>query len=122
MQHLITQWTVQKATLKAAQEALLDTELKLYELTKDKLRDKGVTHFEGGLDITTGFTESWDDAALAEALTLWPATAPMPFTPTWKPDGKALAVVRAQFPDLYKRLEKALTVKPRKPSFTVKGA
>lgn len=121
MQQLITQWVVRKAALRAAQEALLETELKLYELTKDKLREKGVTHFEGGLDITAGFTESWDNETLDVVLSEWPGTAPRPFTKTWKPDSRALAVVRAQYPELNKRLEKALTVKPRKPSFGVKN-
>ncbi len=120
LNELATQWKEQKAALKAAQESLLQTEIAIYDLVKNDLREKGITHFEHGLDVTTGFTESWDEDAVSVAYNAWPQGVPFPFKGMWKPDAKALSVVKDHSPEAYRLLQEALTVKPKKPSFNVK--
>ena len=115
---LTTEWAKRKAALKEAQEALLQTEIAIYEIVRDHLPEKGTSHF-GDLKIVMGQTESWDDAKIDAARQSWPDGTPFPFKSTWKADAKAISTVREYAPDAYKMLVPALTVKSSKPQFSV---
>lgn len=121
IEKLANDWKRAKQTEKEAQEARIAIESRIYELTEKMLPDKGTMTFECGLKVTTGFTEEWDQDALGEAYKNWPVdTVRFPFAGVWKPDGKAITVIRESIPYLYDMLRPALTIKPKKPAFAVK--
>jgi hypothetical protein len=74
------------------------------------------------MKISIGFTEEWDQTALAEAYNQWDTSVPFPFSGIWKPDSKAISYIRENIPQAYAKLREALTLKPKKPSFSVKDA
>jgi hypothetical protein len=118
---LTTQWQQTKAALEAAQEAHLQSEIAIYEAVKDTLPDKGTTTLDTGLKIVTGYTESWDQEKLNEVYNAWDFPMAFPFKGEWKPDGKAVSYLREHAPQLYGKISYALTMKPKKPSFSMKG-
>lgn len=120
---LLTQaWQRAKADEEAANARRIAIESDIYQLVEDSLPDKGTTTLETGMKIVTGFTESWDQEKIADVQeSLWPSDAPFPFKREWKPDGRAISSLRDYQPRLYQLIADCLTLKPRKPSFSVKS-
>lgn len=104
------QWNQQRIAIESA----------IYELTAPDLPDKGTHTTDTGMKITTGFSEDWDQEKLNAAYQNWPADVKFPFAGTWKPDGKAISYLRENAPSHYALLSPALTLKPKKPAFSVK--
>lgn len=119
-QALIDEWKHAKQ-----QEALwnakrIEIESKLYEHHQGELPDKGTFTTGEGMKITTGFTEEWSQEELSRAYEQWPEGVKFPFSGTWKPDGKAISYLRDNAPAMYALIQPALTLKPKKPSFSVR--
>lgn len=121
-QALIDEWKYCKEQEVIWSAKRIQTESKLYELNQHNLPDKGTHTTPEGMKITTGYTEKWDDAEVAKAYQSWPVeSVKFPFETAYKPDGKAISVMRENLPELYKLLQPALTITPRKPAFSVKS-
>ncbi len=116
MEKLIKQWKANKAALKSAQEALLQTEIAIYQEVKDTLPPKGTTHF-GPMSIVTGYTEKWNQSEIEKVAASWPENLPCPFFTEYKVDKKIFDVVAGSVP----AAAACLTLMERKPSFSVKG-
>ena len=74
------------------------------------------------MKIATGYSEEWSQEQLTAAYHNWDASVPFPFTGVWKPDGKAIGYLRDNVPEAYRKIQSALTLKPKKPAFSVKEA
>ncbi len=119
-QALIDEWKHAKQ-----QEALwnakrIEIESRLYEMNQQSIPDKGTYTTPEGMKITTGFTEEWDQGRVTAASQGWPEGLKFPFTGVWKPDGKAISYLRDNAPDAYALLRDAVTLKPKKPAFSLK--
>ena len=119
---LTEQWKAAKQQEADAAARRIAVESRIYEITQASLPEKGTYTTDTGMKITTGYTEKWDDAEIAKAYQSWPVeSVRFPFEPVYKPDGKAIGVIREGIPDLYRLLQPALTLTPKKPAFSVKG-
>lgn len=118
---LIDEWKHAKEQETIWNARRIEIESKIYELNQASIPDKGTYTTDGGMKITTGFSEEWDQSQLTAAYQQWPEGVKFPFAGTWKPDGKAVSYLRDNAPDLYRLLQPALTLKPKKPSFSMKG-
>ncbi len=82
---------------------------------------EGTTSFKAlGLSITTGFSRSWEQASLLE-LQRSIKEEFFPFKTELKEDRNASKVLEERFPELWQQLSSALTLKPKKPTLTLKG-
>ncbi len=86
-----------------------------------KIKPEGTSTFkEIGLSVTTGFTRTRDQKTLKDlALEIKPEF--FPFAPQYKEDRKISKAMEQQFPELWQKLSTALTLKPKKPTVTIKG-
>ncbi len=117
---LTKEWKQAKAAEEQAKNVRIAIESQIYEQVQKELPEKGTKSFDTGLKITTGFTESWDQEVLNRAYQAWPATHKFPFHGVWEADGKAVTYIRENQPELYALIREGLTLRPRKPSFSVK--
>ena len=117
----VANWKRTKTALTAAQDAHLQSEIDLFNKVKEQLPKKG-TYALGDIKIMTGYSEAWDQEKITQAWNLWPDASkiPFPFSTEWKPDGKQVTYIRENLPDLYKTLSNCLTLKPKKPAFSLK--
>lgn len=114
-------WKIEKQIEKDAAARRLVIESEIYQLTQANLPEKGVLTLDTGMKIATSLSEEWDQPQLATAYNQWPVeSVKFPFDSVYKPDGKAIAVIRESIPRLYALLQSALTIKPKKPGFSVK--
>jgi hypothetical protein len=113
-------WKLAKAAEAEANARRVAIESRIYELVADRLPDKGTATLETGMKVVTGFSEEWDQDQLRVIAEGWNARFPFPFLVTYKPDGKAVAYVRDMLPEVYALFRDALTLKPKKPAFSVK--
>jgi len=81
--------------------------------------DAGSNKINNRLTITTGYTQKWDHAALAE-IKLKVADNFWPFRTEYKLDKKRLDALQDMHPDLYSHLIDNLTITPRRPTVTIK--
>ncbi len=119
-QNLLDNYKAAKMAADLADRAVLEAQYAIFESVKDKLPEKGTTHFEG-LKITTGFYEKYDQDILQELKTTWKANVPFPFKEELKPDGTAIKYVKENIPGAYKEICKALTLTDKKPSFSLEN-
>lgn len=117
---LTDQWIEAKKQEQYYTNQRFNIELSIYELTHDQLKETGTTTLETGMKVTTGYSEAWDNAQVRDLIAQWPYDVKFPFEQTWKPDGKAISYLRDNVPALYRMLQPALTIRPRKPSFSIK--
>lgn len=121
LEDLTNQWQEAKAAERAATERRLLIENQIIDIVGSELPIKGTSNF-GALKIVSGVTEKWDQDAITRASVRWPNKRfPFPFRQEWKPNNDDLRTMGDNFPDLWERLEDAVTVEPRKPTFEVKG-
>jgi hypothetical protein len=120
LKELTDAWKLAKEQERASNESRIAIESEIYAIVETSLPEKGTHTLETGLKIATGFTEEWDQVALSKAYDAWEAPLPFPFVGQWKADGKAIAYLRENAPGLYKLIRPALTLKPKKPAFTIK--
>lgn len=121
LEALTRSWKAAKEREEQAKAERLAIEAEGLELVKAALPDKGTTTFDTGLKIETGFTESWDQERVQLAHDNWPSNLKFPFKGEWKPDNKAISYIRDNEPLAYRLLSDCLTLKPKKPAFSVKG-
>lgn len=119
-QELIDQWKYAKEQEVLWNQKRIEIESQIYEQHRASIPEKGTYTTDDGMKITTGFSEEWDQAKVNEAYQAWPEGIKFPFSGTWKPDGKAISYLRDNVPGAYELLRSALTLKPKKPSFSVK--
>jgi hypothetical protein len=116
LEQLTQEWDNDKEAVRIAQEKLLSTEFKIYELVGKDLPESGTTNFDTGLKIVTGMDVKVDqDRAkfLKDVLgRFWP------FREKYELDKKLFDMLEG---DEKKAVLEALTYKPKKPSFSVKG-
>ena len=117
---LTHEWKAAKQAEADATARRIAVESRIYELTHTELPEKGTHTLPSGMKITTGFTEEWDQDRLTAAYQGWPEGIKFPFAGTWKPDGKAIGYLRENAPATYALIQPALTLKPKKPAFSVK--
>ena len=123
LDYLIDQLHQAKSEESSAKEKRMAIEnaiLKHHEIAPN-LKPEGTTSFKAlGLSVVTGFTRSWDGQQLE---TLQSGIKPefFPFKQELKEDRKASKIIEERFPDLWGKLSKALTLKPKKPSLTLKN-
>lgn len=115
-------WKISKEKEKYFNQMRLEAEEELLEITKAQLKESGVNNFDGGLKITTGLDQKWDNESLFAAKLEFDAVGYVfPFEITWKPNNEAIKYTKKYNEDLYKEfLEPALTIKSKKPSFSMK--
>lgn len=121
LNRLTEEWKYAKQMEQHWNASRIAVESQIYELIASELPDKGTFTTETGMKITTGFSEDWDAESINSAYQQWPEGVKFPFNGTWKPDGKAISYLRDNQPLLYALLQPALTLKPKKPAFSVKG-
>lgn len=119
MTDLTAAWREAKQAEADANVRRIAIESRIYELTAPHLPDKGTYTTDSGMKITTGFSEEWDQERVDSAYKSWPDGVKFPFAGSWKPDGKAISYLRGNQPSLYAMLSPALTLKPKKPSFSL---
>lgn len=119
LEMLTSAWKDAKAAEDAANARRIEIESRIYELTQKDLPEKGTHTLPTGMKIVTGFSESWDENAINEAYQKWQAPLPFPFKGQWKPDAKQITYVRENCPELYALIQPALTLKPKKPAFSI---
>lgn len=114
---------IAKAKFAVAKKEVEDCEIAIYNAAEKSLPEKGTAHVTG-VKIVTGYTEKWDDDALAIIEQTWAQTSNLafPFKKTYKPDGKSITCLRENAEVAYKILAVALTVTPKKPSFELEAA
>lgn len=120
---LINQLMIAKAAESAANanRLTLETEILNHPDVAKKLKLEGTTSFKGtGLSIATGFTRSWDGEKLLD-MSVGIREEFFPFKQSLTEDRKAAKEIEAEYPDLWVQLSSALTLKPKKPSFTLKA-
>jgi hypothetical protein len=120
---LINQLTEAKAAEAEANanRLTLETEILNHPDVAKKLKLEGTTSFKGtGLSIATGFTRSWDAEKLWE-LSVGIKEEFFPFKQSLTEDRKAAKEIEADYPELWAQLSSALTLKPKKPSLTLKA-
>lgn len=118
LDYLISEWKDAKATESLANQVRLKIEARILAHPDCQVRPEGTTKF-GNLSITTGTTREWDQEQLDE-LRATIRGEYWPFIRTWREDRKASKVMEDRFPDLWMKINQALTLKPKKPSFSVK--
>lgn len=125
-QQLISKWTYFKQIEKGANENRIDAENKLLDMVKDDLRNRGTNNFPLGLKIVTGETESWDQAELSKLFKRYNSQdihlPYFPFETQLKPNNKKIQAILAdvKYNKVYiKFVADAVTVKPKKASFSV---
>lgn len=121
-QALIDEWKHAKEQETIWNARRIEIESQIYQNNQADLPDKGTHTTPEGMKITTGYTEEWSQENLNRAYEQWPAGVKFPFTGTWKPDGKAVSYLRENAPAMYALIQPALTLKPKKPSFSAKDA
>lgn len=119
-QTLKEQWQYAKDQETLWNRKRIEIESQIYEQHQANIPDKGTYTTDEGIKIATGFSEEWDQAALSRAYEQWPADVKFPFSGVWKPDGKAVSYLRDNAPAMYALIQPALTLKPKKPAFSVK--
>ena len=124
-QSALKKWKTAKGVEKDANKHRLIAEKELLEIVD--IQKMGVNNFEGGLKITTGETEKWDNDQISILYAKWVSGQvafnypTFPFTQQWKPDNTGLKSIKEHNTQLYRGLiEPALTVKPKKPAFSIK--
>ena len=113
LEDLIAAWRGCKASERQYQQDRLAIEERICSLVE--LKQEG-TNRVGDLTITTGLTRSWDQAKLAEVASRVTGEY-FPFKVEYKEDRKFSKSVEERFPDLWREIQPALTLKPKKPSF-----
>jgi hypothetical protein len=117
---LTEQWKAAKHAEAQATACRIAIESRIYELTQAELPEKGTHTLPTGMKVTTGWTEEWDQERVTAASQAWPQGLKFPFAGVWKPDGKAISYLRDNAPDAYALLRDAVTLKPKKPAFSLK--
>lgn len=117
---LIDQWKHAKQQENLWNQKRVEIESQIYEQHQASIPDKGTYTTPEGMKIATGFAEDWDHAKLNTAYEQWPANLKFPFNGVWKPNSKAISYLRDNAPEAYELLRPALTLKPKKPSFSLK--
>ena len=115
-------WAEAKSEELEAKNARLAIEEEIIGLNEvaTNMTSKG-THNFGHLKIVTDFTRLWDQEKLRQAQQLIPE-AFWPFASEFKEIGKGTRFLEQQNPELWVHVANALTLKPKKPSFSIKEA
>ncbi|CAN5149135.1 hypothetical protein BH10PLA2_BH10PLA2_19870 [soil metagenome] len=119
IESLTHQWKIAKQIEKDAAVRRVAIESSIWAIVQKRLPDKGTTTLETGLKIVTSFAEEWDQEALADAERAWSAPVPFPFETVYKADARAVAYIRERLPEVYASIREALTLKPKKPAFSL---
>ena len=114
---LKTAWKLAKAKENAAKADRLAIEEEIYILYQDELKPEG-TNKVGPFKIVTGFNRSWDQSKLEKLEGLIQPEL-FPFKEVYKEDLKLTRAIQKANPDAWDALSQALTLKPKKPSFSV---
>jgi hypothetical protein len=122
MNDLIQAWKEAKSNEAAWNQKRIEIESQIYANVEKELPEKGTYTTAEGMKIAIGHTEEWDQSALNEIYNQWEAPVPFPFVGLWKPDNKAISYIRENIPQAYTKLREALTLKPKKPSFSMKDS
>ena len=109
-------WRIAKQAEVEAHDRRIEIENAI--LAEIETKPEGTTKV-GAMTISTGFSRSWDQDKLDD-LRASVRGEYWPFAREWKEDRKAARVIEERFPDLWKRINEALTLKPKKPTFSVK--
>ncbi len=122
---LVKQWDEYKKLETLAKDGRIRTEKALLVIVGRDLSEKGINHFPENLDITTGISESWDmDDISRQKVKFDDGLLDIPYFPfiqTWKPDNKKLALISEAQPHTFNIVfSDALTIKPKKPAFSIK--
>lgn len=119
-QALIDEWKHAKQQEAMWNAKRIEIESQIYQQNQASIPDKGTYTTPEGMKIATGYSEDWDQEKVNAAYQQWPEGVKFPFSGTWKADGKAVSYLRENAPSLYALIQPALTLKPKKPSFSVK--
>jgi len=120
LEHLAERWLIVKDAEKQANAERLRIEDKILALSPAKEEGSSSRTLTNGYKLTTTGKLSYkaDLDKLLELTTNWPE-GQKPVKTETKPDEAALKFIRANRPDLWKRLAQAITVKPMKTSVTI---
>lgn len=125
-QALYAKWREYKNMETMANTGRLAVEKAMVELVSPDLREKGVNHFPNDLDITTGMEEKWSQEEIAIIKSnydakQYPNLPFFPFKIEYKPDAAKMKVLKDDMNAVFiKIFSPALTIKPSKPSFSIK--
>jgi hypothetical protein len=120
MNELIYKYRSAKNDLAEAKARLLEAEIALYQFYKNEIPEEGSFKVED-LTIKTGFYQKWNQEALTKVEYSYPRKEKFPFSLEFKPDNRAISYIKDHRPDLYVMIEQALSLTPKKPSFSLKG-
>jgi len=120
LEHLAERWLIVKDAEKQANAERLRIEDKILSLSPAKEEGSSSRTLTNGYKLTTTGKLSYkaDLDKLLELTTNWPE-GQKPVKTETKADEAALKFIRANRPDLWKRLAQAITVKPMKTSVTI---
>lgn len=120
-QILVDTLKLAKANLKKAQAEVTEAEYAVFLAGGNRIPEKGTIYMNGEIKVATGFTEIWDEELLQGIEQTWPTVSnlPFPFKKIFKADGKQITYLRDNVKPNYDIIAVALTLKPKKPSFTL---
>jgi len=109
-----------KDKLDAAKKEVEAAESAIYTASESFRPEKGTTHVTG-VKIQTAFSSECDQPKLKALEAEWSkhSNLPFPFRTEFKPDNEAINYIRDNAKKAYDFLAAALTIKPKKPSFTL---
>jgi len=126
LQSLTDMWADCKKRENEFKEKRLKIEREAYDFLKDKLKTKGTYTSDTNLQITTGEDEKWNQLEIIKLKEQFDNNEiiDLPFFPfdiEYKPNNAKLKLLKETDEKLfYKIFSKALTTKPKKPSFKIK--
>lgn len=115
---LCQEWIASKNQEKLANAKRIEIENKLIQLAKSDIPTEGSAKL-GDLKVSTGFTRTWDTDILTQIYRKKPEV--FPFKVEWKEDRRLTSKLESNSPEIMAIYAEALTIKTRKPSFSLIG-
>lgn len=110
-------WLTCKQAENEARQDRLNVEAQILEHPDALLKEVGSTTL-GQIKVTTGYTRSFDQEKLAEAINEVPAEL-WPFKSEYKEIKAGTDYLERNEPELWEQIRPALTIKPKKAAFAV---
>jgi hypothetical protein len=116
IEDLSSEWARYKRLEAEANLRRLEVEQELCRLARDEIPMQGTARL-GCVKVTTGFDRKWDAEILTDIYRTKPPV--FPFKVNWKEDRKTTSKLEVEHAELMAMFMPALTIKEKKPSFTI---
>ena len=122
LNNLTKQWIEAKDAENEARAKRLSVEAAIIDVTGVDETKPGTKVIDNGVRVSTKLNRKWNQDFLSEKARLITALPEdiCPFKIEYKEDRKKMDALKLYKPDVYKKLEEGLELKPAKPTFTLK--